>query len=332
MHLSARLYTAVTTVVILSTSAAFAQQSPSLADRETARSLMDEGDKKRDGGDLKAALKSYEAADAIMKVPTTGIEVAKTQIALGLLLEARETLGRVLRIPAKPGEPAPFVAARKAAETMNSELAPRIPSVQINLQNADENASPQVTIDGEPIPAAAIFAPRKVNPGAHSVVVKSGSFEKKLDVTVAERETKTVSVDLKEKLPGDEQPPVPAEDRASASANPTPKILMFGGFGLAAVGIGVGAVTGLMSISKTSDLKNVCQNDTCPPERQGDIDDAKGLGNISTIAFIAGGVGVGVGVVGLLLSNKEKKEPPPSQARFIRPVVSPTYLGVSGSF
>src|SRR5690606_23504734 len=49
-------------------------QQPSLADRETARALMDEGDRKRDSGDLAGALKSYEAADALMRVPTTGID------------------------------------------------------------------------------------------------------------------------------------------------------------------------------------------------------------------------------------------------------------------
>jgi hypothetical protein len=330
------LYAVVAAAVLVSaSSSALAQQQPSPADRETARSLMDEGDKKRDGGDLKGALKSYEAADAIMKVPTTGLEVAKAQIALGLLLEARETLGRVLRIPAKPTDPPPFVAARKSAETMNSEVGPRIPSIQITLQNADGNTNAQMMIDGEPIPAAAAFAPRKVNPGAHAVVVKAGSFDKKLDVNVAERETKTVTVDLKEKPPEVVKAAGPEEKPSTEKTNALPKILMFGGFGLAAVGVGVGAVTGLMSISKTNDLKDICTNDKCPVDKQGEIDDAKGLGNISTIAFIVGGVGVGAGIVGLVLSRKEKRELPAAaapQARLVRPIISPTYVGVSGTF
>ncbi len=341
MRSSARFYAVVTAALLFTASTgALAQVSsapstPSLADRETARSLMDEGDKKRDLGDLKGALKSYEAADAIMKVPTTGLEVAKAQVALGQWLEARETLGRVLRIPAKPTDPAPFVAARKTAEAMNSDLAPRIPSIQITLQNADANANAQIAIDGEPIPAAAAFAPRKVNPGAHTVVVKAGSFEKKVDVTVAERETKQVTVDVKEKPAEVKKPAMPEEGKATAKTRALPKVLMFGGFGLAAVGIGVGAVTGLMSISKTGDLKETCENGKwCSPEKQGEIDDAKGLGNISTVAFIVGGVGIGAGVVGLILSGKEKKEPAPQapQARLMRPIISPTYLGVSGSF
>src|SRR5215204_2395138 len=46
----------VGTSLVLCAAPAFAD--PSLADRETARSLMDEGDKKRDANDWKAALKS----------------------------------------------------------------------------------------------------------------------------------------------------------------------------------------------------------------------------------------------------------------------------------
>jgi len=113
---------ASTLVVTMATTAS---ADPSLSDRETARSLMDDGDAKRDKADFKAALKSYEAADAIMHVPTTGLEVARAQAQLGMLLEARETLGRVNRLPPKPGEPAPFTAARKTAEALTAELGAR---------------------------------------------------------------------------------------------------------------------------------------------------------------------------------------------------------------
>src|SRR5947207_9657736 len=46
--------------------------APSAADRETARALVVEGKQRRDKGDLPGALESFKAADAIMRVPTTG--------------------------------------------------------------------------------------------------------------------------------------------------------------------------------------------------------------------------------------------------------------------
>jgi hypothetical protein len=344
MLVKERFLSVVTAAVIISASGrALAQPQPtqaqpSLADRETARSLMDEADKKRDAGDLKGALKGYEAADAIMKVPTTGIEVARAQIALGLMLEARETLNQLLRNPPKPGEPVPFSAARKAAETLNAELANKIPSVQIVIQNADPSQTPQVSIDGEPIPSAAVGAPRKVNPGAHAIVVHAGSYEKKQDINVAEHENKTFTFDVKEHA-GDQPPPV---DETPQSTSTLPKVLMFGGFGLAIVGVGVGTATGIMSISKTSELKDVCPNDNCQPGKQGEIDSAKSLGNIATIAFIAGGVGLGAGIVGIVLAGSDKKEPaPPPTARVktkpfapehVRAVLGPSYVGLAGAF
>ena len=339
-----RACAAVAAAVLLTASAHARAQS--LADRETARSLMDEGDKKRDAGDWKGALKNYEAADAIMHVPTTGLEVARAHVALGQLLEAREALGRVLRTPAKPGEPTPFTAARKAADTMNAELASRIPSILVAIANGDPRLPPQVSIDGEAIPTAALSAPRKVNPGAHTVLVKAGTFEKKIDVTVAERESKTVDVDLNDQPPPPPKEPKP-EEPAPSGGSSTPKVLMYSGFGVAAVGIGIGAVTGLMSLLKTNELKDVCPNDRCPPGKEADIDSAKSLGNVSTAAFVVGGIGLAVGVVGVLTSGGDRKESASSGTHVrtrerrpasafapenVRAVLGASYVGVAGAF
>src|SRR5262249_27770672 len=66
------------TAAALVTGAAWAAE-PSAVDRESARAYMAEGRQKRDAGDLKAALRAFQAADAVMHVPTTGFEVAKTE-------------------------------------------------------------------------------------------------------------------------------------------------------------------------------------------------------------------------------------------------------------
>src|SRR5687768_9838148 len=91
---------------------------PSAADKETARSLMNQGDTARDEQDYRAALKAYEAADAIMRVPTTGLAVARMHEKLGQLLEARDKALAVARIPAGATEPAAFTTARNEAEQL----------------------------------------------------------------------------------------------------------------------------------------------------------------------------------------------------------------------
>jgi len=290
---------------------------PSLSDRETARALMDEGDARRDAKDYRAALKAYEAADGIMHVPTTGLEVARTQALLGLLLEARESVGRVLRLPVKAGEPAPFVAARKSAEALNTELAGRIPSIQASVANADPSQPVQISIDGEVLPAASASIPRKLNPGKHTVVARAGAVEKSEDVMLAEKETRTVTLDLsRPKVAAAPHDAVGSD--APSSPSVLPKVLMYGGFGLGAVGIIVGSVTGTMSIIKMGDAKSSgCSGDSCIESRRPLVEDAEDVGNISTASFIVGGVGVAIGLVGYFLQRGQvqtgsAKQPPAS--------------------
>src|SRR4051794_38028802 len=76
-----------------------AQADPTPAEKETARALLDEGDREVEKKHYEAALKAFLAADAIMNVPTTGIELAKTQVLLGQLVEARDSALRVTRLP-----------------------------------------------------------------------------------------------------------------------------------------------------------------------------------------------------------------------------------------
>lgn len=310
-----------------------AHADPSLSERETARAAMDDGDAKRDKNDLRGALKSYLAADAIMNVPTTGIEVARTQAALGQLLEARETLAKVIRNPAKPGEPPAFANARKAAETLNAELGTRIPSVTVVVQNADPNAT-QLTFDGEVVPPAAAQAARKVNPGKHIVVAKAGGNERTEEIIVSEKEAKTLTIDLAKKtvtpIPIAEEPePSPSNGKS------TWKIVMWSGFAVGAVGVGIGSVTGIMAFSKTSDVEGQCTGKSCPPRVSSDLDSSLSLGTVSTVAFVVGAAGIGVGVLGLVMSNKADTTEPASAAALrvsVRPEVGPTWAGVSGTF
>ncbi|MEO7109611.1 MAG: hypothetical protein ABI183_04150, partial [Polyangiaceae bacterium] len=97
---------------------------PTAADKDTARALMAQGADLRDKNDLKGALQSFQAADAIMHVPSTSLEVAKTAAALGQLVEARDAALAAARYPVNPGEPKPFVNARKEAQSLGDELEP----------------------------------------------------------------------------------------------------------------------------------------------------------------------------------------------------------------
>jgi len=96
---------------------------PTPAHRNTARSLLIRGRAELAAGDAEAALEAFQAAHAILGVPTTGIDVARAQLALGLLVEARDTALEVMRFPVGPGEPAAFTDARTADAEMAGKLA-----------------------------------------------------------------------------------------------------------------------------------------------------------------------------------------------------------------
>jgi hypothetical protein len=149
---------------------------PSAADRETARNLMKKGDDKFAAKDFAGALKDYQAAHAIMQVPTTGLAVAKAQIEKGLLIEARETLLAVGRLPADPYESTTLSKAREEAAGLARKLADRIPSVTITVEGPSSGLEVQVQVDGETLPPAALGAPRKGDPGPHTISATAQGF------------------------------------------------------------------------------------------------------------------------------------------------------------
>ena len=316
-------------------------EPPSAAERETARTRMEQGESARERGDLRAALRAFEEADAIMRVPSTGLEVARTQIMLNLLLEAKETLGRVKSTPPRPGEPAAFTAARRTAADLSADVEKRTPTLSVALKNVDPATTPRVSIDGENVPSTAVEAPRKVNPGTHVVTVSAGNVEKREEVKLEGGQTRTLTIDLagaassggarrEDRPSGGEGAPGKREDKSGGGGS---KALVYGGFGLAAVGVTVGAVTGIMSFGKVSDVKTKCGGTTCPPQYASDVDSAKDLGTISTISFVAGGVGAAVGVIGLLLPSGSEETPRPEGARLrVRPVVGASFVGLDGRF
>lgn len=294
---------------------------PSAADRETARTLMATGRAKREAGDLKGALQAFAAADSLMGVPTTGYELAKTQAALGLLVEARDLSLRVARSNPTAGEPGPFAEARHNAETLAAELEDREPSIKVvpSVTPADLT----VFVDDAVLPTAAVGVPRKVNPGEHTVRVRvSSGAENKTTVTVAERQNIDVPIDVPNALASTQLDTTTPSKGPSAGA-----VLAIAGFSLGAIGLGVGALTGVLSIDKTGTIKQQC-NPQCPASQADALSSARTLATISDVGFIAGGVGVAVGVTGLILLVTH----PSKTAANVQPYFGWASGGVSGRF
>jgi hypothetical protein len=293
------------------------------ADRETARALMDEGDSKLGKSDLRGALDAYLAADRIMAVPTTGLEVGKTQARLGMLLEARDTLLRVTRYPQDPNEPAAYTRARTDAAELAAQLGGRIPSLQIDVAGPADDGTIEASVDGLVLPPGTHRHARKVNPGEKVIRARAPGFRPaEQRISVAEGEQRVVHLTLVA-LPPSEQPPGPSP-------------LVWIGFGLGGAGLVVGAVTGILSVVRTSDLKAQCEGDVCPASAGADIDSAMLLANVSNVGLAVGGAGVVLGIVGIAISGDggegEGEEQGGAARLELAPVIGPGTLGIVGRF
>ena len=271
---------------------------------------MDDGDRMAEMKDFHGALDAYRKADTIMGVPTTGIDVAKTHLALGQLVEAWRVAVTITQYPRKPVEPEAFTRARRDAEVLIEQVFPRIPTLQISAVGAFPGAAINVTIDGVKIPAAELQAAQKVNPGEHVIRAASrGRASAQEKATLTEGQTSTLTLTLH---------PAP---EPTASGVPAP--LVYTSLGLGAAGILVGSITGVVSLGAVADAKKLCAaTGACPPAAQPDLDRSLTMANISNVAFGAGIAFAGLGVVGLLLTPgaSAPAAPPPSAGAVLVPL------------
>jgi hypothetical protein len=324
---------------LLGAAAAHAQPSP--AQKETARGLMTEGRELRDKGDLSGALSRFSAADSIMGVPTTGFEVAATQAELGRLVEARDTLHRLLAIAPSADDPEPFNEARSKARTLDQQLAARIASLRFEVSGLAAGEVVDVSVDNEAVPRAVLHQPFRVNPGHHVIVAHSHGREVKREVDAADAR----AVDVQLAFVGDAvpapAPPVasneePAPPRAApahpaAAGNGLPTLTYVGG-GVGVAGILIGSITGISAISHKNTAKKGCVSGGCPPSTWSDLDSARSLATTSTVAFVVGALGLGVGVGAILLGDDRPRHG--EQAFVVSPDVGPqgARLSVAGRF
>ena len=292
---------------------------PSPSDVESAKVQFTEGLELRGKNDEAGALAHFKAAYALVPSPITGLELGRTQLALGQILEGRATLLEASRMPKKDSESEKAVEARAEAAKLADEAKVRLASLQVTLDNPPKDVT--LTIDDAIIPPDAATTPRVVNPGHHVIVARGDGKVGRAEVDVQSGEQKAVPLTLVSEAP----PPPPPVGKLQLSP------LVFAGFGTAALGVVVGGATGIGAFVVTGTVKSECPNHICPPSAQGDVDRSKALGTVATVSFIVAGAGAIAGLIGLAISKRRPVEPTPTSF-VVRPTVGPGMLGVEGSF
>jgi hypothetical protein len=295
-----------------------ANAEPTAAERETARSLLFSGREKRKSGQVKASLADFEKAHAMMRVPTTALDLGKTQQSLGMLVEARASFLEATRHAPQASDPPAFKRARREAKQLAEEITPKLATLTLTV-----SSGAHVKIDDAEISSSSVGVPLKVNPGKHEIVASLGGEEKRATVDLAEGEGSSVDLVFAGVPPPPPAPQAPQPIATQSTTNP----LVWVGLATAGVGTAVGVTTGLMAFSVTNDVESRCAAGRCPPPTHSDIDRGRTLGTISTISFIVAGVGAAVLVYGLLTPSRT---PAPATSGHARSTLGS--LGVDGRF
>lgn len=190
--------------------------------------------------------------------------------------------------------------------------------------------------DGVLLNAPALGVPLPIDPGDHvfTTQVPGGpEHEQRFSIAAGARQEVLLELVMAKSADADTKP---SQATTALSAEPPQQArsrwLTYVGFGLGGAGVIAGAVTGAISWSKTSDIKDACVGNQCPDSRSVDIDSAQTWATVSNVSFIIGAAGIGVGIVSLLTRSSKTADAPQPAAVSVVPSFGPGYAGLQGRF
>jgi hypothetical protein len=222
-----------------------------------------------------------------------------------------------------------------------ARLAPRLAKLVIDVAGSQLEGL-QVHRDGEVVGAAQWGVAIPVDAGEHTVVVSAPgrkSWQSKVTLQ-GDGSTASVAVPVLEPASGGGAPAGTPGEHPAADLSPSSKarglrVASYVALGVGVVGVGVGTVFGLRSMSLRGQADDICPDpNRCPISQrdkvQGLDDDARSAKTLSTIGFVAGGAAAGAGVA--LLALAVSKPAVASLEPQLRPWFGLSSFGVAGSF
>jgi tetratricopeptide (TPR) repeat protein len=347
---------AVALSLCVSSGAAYGQTDEQ---RAGARSLATEGAAAFNDARYKDAVDLFTKAESLMHAPPHLLYLARAHAKLGQFVKAREAYLRVTKEQLAPNAPQAFREAQSTAQKELSAVNPKIGSLEIKVEGAEAAKDLAIKIDGTPIASVLVGVPQAVDPGEHRIEASATGFRAQPQ-TVRLGEGEKASTILKLEVdpnaapataahpghaapaaaPGAPPAAAPVRDTSvsmdTTSSGSGMRIGSYVGFGVGAVGLGLGTVFLLKAGSKRSDADALCNlpNGACPASKKSEIqaldDEAKSAATLSVVGFAVGGAGIAAGVEMLLLSGKSESSAAARPA--IYPWVANDSAGLAGRF
>jgi hypothetical protein len=197
---------------------------------------------------------------------------------------------------------------RKDCMSRVEEVNPQIPTIAFAAKDATgaDLSAVTVTMDGEVLTERLEGTALSIDPGEHkftfetagrapvsmSLVIQQGQKDRRELVTFGAPTSLAVAVPPPQATVAEPPALTPAGGAVSQGLG-TQKILAIvaGGIGLAGLGVGTGF--GIVALSKKSSAQGICPTAECPtPAGVNDWSSAVSAGNVSTVGFVLGGVGI----------------------------------------
>ena len=307
------------------------------AAKKEAIAIADKGVEAFRGDKFQDAIDAFKQADQKFHVPKFVLYVARSQVKLGKLLEAKVTYQAIVDEKLPPYAPEEFFNSQSDAKKELVELENKIPTVRIEVNGVPQGQAAAVTLDGNAVAAADLGRPIPQNPGAHSIVVTlPGRPQLVRNVNLREGGSESVILEM-----GVTATPVVTGSAAVTTAAPTltaaPSATTTAGaksgglgiptvtlaaYGVGAVGLVAGAVFGGLTLAQYNDYN-------ANPTKAG-LDQGRLFGLVTDIGFGTAVVGAAVGTVYWLVAKpKSEAAPAPKTGAFVTPVVSTAGGGVA---
>lgn len=322
MQRGPRYLSRIATVAVVVASMSVVSRASAQTDeaRAAARVAATQGLHALQEGRYKDALDLCTRAEALMHAPTHLLLIARAQTKLGHLVEAQEAYIKIIRERLAPNAPHAFIEAQATASEEQAVLAPRVPTLKVDVVGASAN-DVQITLDGAAFPSALIGMASPVNPGSHTLAVASAAATAEpVTVTVTEGAKQNVTLTLKPTEVAETPPPTAAPPPEAAPEPPPPShsglaVAGWVGVGVGVVGVVAGTVFVLKNHSDRGDANALCGQMGCPESKRSQISsfdsDANSAATLSWISYGVGAAGLVTGAV-LLLGSHHKPAPPQS--------------------
>jgi len=286
------------------------------SDKALAEALFQQGRDLLEAGKTAEACSRFEQSQKLEAKLGTLMNLADCHERLGRSASAWAEFTEAASLAERKGEEKRVQYARQHADALKAKLS------HVVLRASETPDGMAITMDGRNINIAVLGAPMPLDPGSHTIhvsatgrqpwsrqlLVSEGPATVDVSIPLLANEAATAAPPLAPApVPGPAQPPVTTQPEPSS---PAPKdggvpTLAWIGFGIAGVGTVVGTITGIVSISKTSDLKDACPDNECPESEESARSSANTMANLSNVSFAFAGAGAIMGIIVLATAGSD---------------------------